>query len=94
VLPPQRNGLGRIGARQRWLRASAPAQARPCRSIAMATAVDGPALLRFAGSVSSGVAGGVLLAAGVAGWRYPPQEEVPVSSSCSMQGLLIAENAG
>ena len=29
-----------------------------------------------------------------AGWFYPPQEEVPVSSSCSMQGLLIAENAG
>ena len=29
-----------------------------------------------------------------AGWSYPPQEEVPVSSSCSMQGLLIAENAG
>jgi hypothetical protein len=28
------------------------------------------------------------------GWPKSPQEEVPVSSSCSMQGLLIAENAG
>jgi len=29
-----------------------------------------------------------------AGWSYPPQEEVPVVSSCFIQGLLIAENAG
>ncbi len=30
----------------------------------------------------------------IAGWQQSPKEEVPVSSSCSMQGLLIAENAG
>ena len=34
------------------------------------------------------------VAASVAGWRYPPQEEVPVSSSCFSKGLLIVENAG
>ena len=51
-------------------------------------------LLGSARSVSSDVVGGLLRAACVAGWRYPPKEEVPVSHSCSMQGLLIAENAG
>jgi hypothetical protein len=30
----------------------------------------------------------------IAGWQQSPKEEVPVSSSYSMQGLLIAENAG
>ena len=50
--------------------------------------------LGSARSVSSDVVGGLLRAACVAGWRYPPKEEVPVSHSCSMQGLLIAENAG
>ncbi|MDM7938284.1 MAG: hypothetical protein QUV06_12600 [Cyanobium sp. CZS 48M] len=30
----------------------------------------------------------------VAGWLYPPKEEVPVSHSSMTQGLLIAENAG
>ena len=27
-------------------------------------------------------------------WLQSPEEEVPVSSSCFTQGLLIAENAG
>jgi hypothetical protein len=31
---------------------------------------------------------------GIAGWHQSPKEEVPVSSSCFTQGLLIAENAG
>jgi len=31
---------------------------------------------------------------GVAGWLHAPQEEVSMISSCSIQGLLIAENAG
>ena len=30
----------------------------------------------------------------IAGWLQSPEEEVPVSSSCFTQGLLIAENAG
>ena len=30
----------------------------------------------------------------IAGWQQSPKEEVPVSHSCSKQGLLIAENAG
>jgi hypothetical protein len=29
----------------------------------------------------------------IAGWLQSPEEEVPVSSSCFTQGLLIAENA-
>ncbi len=29
----------------------------------------------------------------IAGWLQSPVEEVPVSSSCFIQGLLIAENA-
>ncbi|WP_254988756.1 hypothetical protein [Cyanobium sp. ATX 6E8] len=33
-------------------------------------------------------------AEGIAGWPQSPEEEVPVSSSCFTQGLLIAENAG
>jgi hypothetical protein len=33
-------------------------------------------------------------AEGIAGWLQSPEEEVPVSSSCFIQGLLIAENAG
>ena len=56
--------------------------------------IERTSLLGFQGSVSSGVARGLLRAACVAGWRYPPKEEVPVSHSCSMQGLLIVENAG
>ena len=31
---------------------------------------------------------------GFTGWQSSPKEEVPVSSSCFKQGLLIAENAG
>ena len=30
----------------------------------------------------------------IAGWPQSPKEEVPVSSSCFTQGLLIVENAG
>ena len=45
-------------------------------------------------SVSSGVVQGWSLRRKHRRLTPSPKEEVPVSSSCSMQGLLIAENAG
>jgi hypothetical protein len=35
-----------------------------------------------------------VISAGVIGWQFPLQEEVPVSHSCFSKGLLIVENAG
>jgi hypothetical protein len=50
------------------------------------------------GTVSSGVGPGKPSGeAGfecITGWQQSPKEEVPVSHSCSKQGLLIVENAG
>ena len=54
--------------------------------------------LNLTSSVSSDVAAfepsGEDAAECIAGWLQSPEEEVPVSSSCFTQGLLIAENAG
>ena len=53
--------------------------------------------LNLTSSVSSDVAAfepsGADVAECIAGWLQSPEEEVPVSSSCFTQGLLIAENA-
>jgi hypothetical protein len=51
--------------------------------------------LGSAGFVSSDVGLGLVSnPEGVAGWLYPPKEEVSMQSSCFTKGLLIVEKAG